>query len=48
MRHTALFNLVEDAEKYETLAQRAEESLERHAGGGLNDDELALGGANRA
>ena len=26
MRHTALFNLVEDAEKYETLAQRAEEN----------------------
>lgn len=27
MMHAALFALIEDAEKYETLAQRAQESL---------------------
>lgn len=27
--HTALFSLIEDAQKYETLAQRTEESLDR-------------------
>ena len=37
--HTALFSLIEDAQKYETLAQKAEESLDRHPEGGLDDDD---------
>ena len=41
MMHTAaLFSLIEDAQKYETLVQRAEESLDRHPEGSLDDDEL--------
>ena len=37
MMHTALFSLIEDAQKYETLAQRAEESLDlRHLEGSLD------------
>ena len=38
MMHTALFSLIEDAEKYETLAQRAKESLEWHPEGSLDDE----------
>jgi hypothetical protein len=36
--HTALFSLIEDAQKYETMAQRAEESLDRHLEGSLDDE----------
>jgi hypothetical protein len=39
MMHTALFSLIEDAQKYGTMAQRAEESLDlRHLEGSLDDE----------